>query len=188
MNLPNLISLSRIALAPLFAALYTRGRVLQALAVLLLAAASDLLDGAVARRFHQVTDLGKILDPVADKLMQAAMMLCAAARTPAVWLLLGLHLLREGCLALLGLRVLQVTGRVWSARWYGKACTALLYAVMIALLALPELPAGLEAAALAACAGMMLLCLCLYFRRFCRILRLYAGGGLNAPPKPDSGQ
>lgn len=56
-----------------------------------------------------VTDLGKALDPAADKLIQIAMMLCAATRTKAAWLLIGLHIVRELSLAALGARVLQCT-------------------------------------------------------------------------------
>ena len=80
-----------------------------------------------------VTDLGKALDPAADKLIQIAMMLCAATRTKAAWLLLALHLVRELSLAALGARVLQCTGKVYSARWYGKLCTAVTYIVMAVL-------------------------------------------------------
>ena len=171
MNIPNILSLLRIALVPAFLALYTHGRVLQAMAVLLLSAATDVLDGAIARRYDMVTDLGKVLDPVADKLIQAAMMLCVAARTPSAWLLLGLHALREGCLSLVGLHVLRVTGRVYGARWYGKACTAAIYAVMIGLLAFRSIPPHTADAAVLLCAGLVGLCLILYLTRFMRILR-----------------
>ena len=137
MNIPNLISAARILLVPLFVSYYLDGKVTAAMGVVLLAAASDVLDGAIARRFNMVTRLGKILDPVADKLMQAAMMLCAALETPAVWLLLGLHVLREAVLSLTGLHVILVTGQVHSAKWYGKLCTALIYACMGGAAALP---------------------------------------------------
>ena len=130
MNIPNLISAARILLVPLFVSYYLDGKVTAAMGVVLLAAASDVLDGAIARRFNMVTKLGKILDPVADKLMQAAMMLCAALETPAVWLLLGLHVLREAVLSLTGLHVILVTGQVHSAKWYGKLCTTVTVAVM----------------------------------------------------------
>ena len=166
-----MISLFRIGLVPVFVRFYTGGKILPAMAVLLLSGVSDILDGAIARRFHMETELGKVLDPVADKLIQAAMMLCAALRFPAVWRLLGLHVLREGVLALLGLRVLRVTGRVCSARWYGKGCTALLYGAMIGLLAFPEVLRPVADALLLLCAAAMCLCLCLYFLNFLRILR-----------------
>lgn len=173
MSIPNMISLFRICLAPLFAALYTGGHIMQAMAVLLISAASDVLDGAIARRFNMVTELGKILDPIADKLIQAVMMLCAASVTPCVWLLLGLHLLRELTLALLGLHVIRVTGRVYGAKWYGKLCTAAIYAVMIALLAFPALPASAADAGVLLCAVLVGACLCLYFINYLRILKSF---------------
>ena len=140
MNIPNALSILRILLTPLFAALYLRGQIGAAVAVLLLCALTDVLDGYIARRFNMVTELGKALDPVADKLIQAAMMLCAAARTPLVWLLLAAHVLRETLMAAAGLYMLRVRGQVYGAQWYGKVCTALIYAVMIALLLFPDMP------------------------------------------------
>ena len=136
-NIPNALSILRILLTPLFAALYLRGQTGAAVAVLLLCALTDVLDGYIARRFDMVTELGKALDPVADKLIQAAMMLCAAARTPLVWLLLAAHILRETLMAAAGLYMLRVLGQVYGAQWYGKVCTAVTYAVMLSLLVFP---------------------------------------------------
>lgn len=170
MTIPNMLSLLRIGLVPVFAALYLKGMVLQALAVLLISAATDVLDGAIARRYNMVTDLGKALDPIADKLIQAAMMLCAASVTPCVWLLLGLHLLRELSLSLLGLHVLRVTGNVYGAKWYGKLCTAAIYVVMIALLAWPSMPKAAADTGVLLCAALVVFCLCMYFMNYLRIL------------------
>ena len=160
MNIPNLISAARILLVPLFVNYYLDGKVTAAMGVVLLAAASDVLDGAIARRFNMVTKLGKILDPVADKLMQAAMMLCAALETPEVWLLLGLH-------------VLLVTGQVHSAKWYGKLCTALIYACMGALLLFPQMPKHSASVLVLCCIVPVSACLVMYLGNFLRILREY---------------
>ena len=173
MNIPNLISAARILLVPLFVSYYLDGKVTAAMGVVLLAAASDVLDGAIARRFNMVTKLGKILDPVADKLMQAAMMLCAALETPAVWLLLGLHLLREAVLSLTGLHVILVTGQVHSAKWYGKLCTALIYVCMGALLLFPQMPEHTASVLVLCCIVPVSACLVMYLGNFLRILREY---------------
>ena len=162
MNIPNAISLFRIALVPLFTALYLKGHCAAAMAVLLLSGLSDILDGAIARRMNMVTDLGKVLDPVADKLIQTAMMLCALKVSAAVWWLLAAHLIRESVLSLLGLHVIRVSGRVNSARWYGKACTALIYTVMIAVLAFPSLPQKIVQGMVLFCAAAVGACLLLY--------------------------
>ena len=131
-NIPNALSILRILLTPLFRALYLRGQTGAAVAVSPLCALTDVLDGYIARRFDMVTELGKALDPVADKLIQAAMMLCAAARTPLVWSSLARTSCARRLMAAAGLYMLRVLGRVYGAQWYGKVCTALIYAVMIA--------------------------------------------------------
>lgn len=175
MSIPNMISIGRIFLVPVFALLYTQGKVMAAMGVLLLSAASDVLDGAIARRFHMETELGRALDPIADKLIQAAMMLCALWRTPSVWLLLGLHILRELCLGAMSLYVLRVTGHVYSAKWYGKLCTACVYTVMIAALAFPQIPGRIIDLGVTVCGVLMALCLLGYMLHFQKILVQHGG-------------
>ena len=67
-SIPNIMSMFRIALIPLFASALLRGRTAAAAALIALSALTDVADGFIARRFHMVTQLGKVLDPVADKL------------------------------------------------------------------------------------------------------------------------
>lgn len=177
MNVPNMISIGRIFLAPLFAALYVRGNVTGAMGVVLLSAASDVLDGAIARRCHMETELGRALDPIADKLIQAAMMLCALERSPSVWLLLGLHLLRELGLGLMSLYVLRMTGHVYGAKWYGKLCTVCIYLVMVLALAFPQIPAHLIDAGVLLCGVLVAFCLCAYMLNFQKILMDSSGYG-----------
>lgn len=173
MSIPNMISIGRIFLVPVFALLYTQDKVMAAMGVLLLAAASDVLDGAIARRFHMETELGRALDPVADKLIQATMMLCALWRTPSVWLLLGLHVLRELSLGIMSLHVLRITGHVYSAKWYGKVCTACVYMVMIAALAFPQIPDRIIDLGVMICTLLMACCLLGYMLNFQKILLQY---------------
>ena len=170
MNIPNMISLARIAMVPPFFLLYRAGNIRGALLVLLLNGVSDLLDGFIARRFNMVTDLGKIIDPVADKLFQAAMMLCAANREPMVWLLLGLHILRESLLSVTGIYVIRRTGRVESAKWYGKLCSSVIYVSMTAILALPKLPAHTVSVLVLVCTLLVSFCLCMYLAEYIRSL------------------
>ena len=170
MSIPNLISIGRIFLMPLFVVMYGRGNVMGAMGVLLLSAASDVLAGAIARRCNMETALGRALDPIADKLIQAAMMLCALSRSPSVWLLLGLHLLRELSLGAMSLYVLRVTGHVYGAKWYGKLCTLCIYTVMICALALPQVPNHMIDAGVLLCGILVAFCLCAYMINFQRIL------------------
>ena len=175
MNLPNLISAGRILLVPVFVFCYLRVSTEASLAVLLLSALSDVLDGFIARRFNMVTDLGKILDPVADKLIQAAMMLCLSLRFPQLWLLLGIHVFRELTLLAMGFIAVKSTGEVSSARWYGKLCTALIYTFMLTLLIYPNLSKGLINGMLFCCGGWMIVCMLLYFAQYLRLLHKQTG-------------
>ena len=102
MNVPNALSLFRIALLPLFACLYLNGGQNQtysylAFGVLILSGISDSLDGIIARKFNQITDLGKILDPLADKLTQVTVAVCLALRYRIVVYLLAICLVKEIC-------------------------------------------------------------------------------------------
>lgn len=187
MSIPNIISIGRIFLVPLFALMYSRGNVTGAMGVLLLSAASDVLDGAIARHCHMETELGRALDPIADKLIQAAMMLCALERTPSVWLLLGLHLLRELSLGAMGIYVLRVTGHVYGSKWYGKLCTLCIYTVMICALAFPEIPAHIIDAGVMACGVLVAFCLCAYMINFQKILLRHSRSEEEGWTKPPSG-
>lgn len=87
LNLANGLTALRIALAPVFLLLYVHGDRLRALAAFAAAAATDVLDGLVARALHQRTRLGAFLDPIADKLLAAcALVALAAAGTLPAWL------------------------------------------------------------------------------------------------------
>jgi cardiolipin synthase len=80
LTVPNLLTLSRFLLAPVFLALYVSGETVRALAAFAAAAATDLLDGLLARALDQKSRLGAILDPIADKFLAACALFALAAR------------------------------------------------------------------------------------------------------------
>jgi len=87
LTIPNIITLARILLTPLFIILLIQGRYQKALIVFLLAGLSDLADGLVARRWHQKSPLGAYLDPLADKLlMSSSFVALSIARVIPPWL------------------------------------------------------------------------------------------------------
>ena len=171
MGIPNMITMLRIVLTPLFVRFYLEGQQGAAMAVLFAAAMSDMLDGFIARRFHMITPLGKVLDPVADKLLQLGMLLCLADRGAIVWLLLLLHLMRELSLFALGGLVYRRCGLLIGARWYGKLCTGLMYAALGAALLWRDMPRTLLEPAAALCAVLVLCCFFGYAGEYLRILR-----------------
>ena len=121
----------RILLIPIFVFLYLSadsiGNYLAAGALILFSALLDFADGFVARRFNMVTDLGKMLDPVSDKLTQAAVAFCLATRYPLMVPLLILMLVKELYMAIRGMMQIASSGKVHGAAFMGKICTATLF-------------------------------------------------------------
>ena len=76
LTVPNLMSFFRILLVPVFAVTFLEKVPLWPVVILLLSGVTDLFDGMIARKFNQVSDLGKMLDPAADKLTQIAVVSC----------------------------------------------------------------------------------------------------------------
>lgn len=74
-NVPNILTILRLALIPLFCVLMHRNRMTASLIVFLVASVTDLLDGYIARKQHEITQFGKLMDPVADKLMVLSLMI-----------------------------------------------------------------------------------------------------------------
>ena len=148
LTVPNLLSLIRIFLIPAFAVLYYKGHIGWAVLMLALSGISDFLDGKIARRFNQVSELGKILDPVADKLTQItiAVMLYIAFRScndqlmvAFSWVFL-VFLVKEAVMVIGGAVMLAVGLRPGAAEIYGKVATFVFYGVMLVVIAFgPEI-------------------------------------------------
>ena len=168
--IPNILSYFRLLLIPVFVILYAQERFAAALITLAASGLSDILDGRIARRYNMVTNLGKILDPVADKLTQCAMIACIASRYPAMWLLLGVHIVKELIMIWMGVRVLRKTDTVNSAIWCGKLCTGVIYAVMMLHVIIPDIPAPISNASIALCGALILMSLAVYSARYIKML------------------
>lgn len=139
-TIPNLLSIFRIFLLPIYLYFVLRQSFYVAGTIIVVSGLSDYLDGVIARRYNQVTDLGKVLDPFADKLTQLFLILSMAWYRPWLWLLFGLFLIKEGFMFVAGLIGLSKNIKLSGAKWYGKVATAVIYVGMILLLLFPELP------------------------------------------------
>lgn len=141
-TIPNILSVVRLGLIPVFLWLYCKKQEYAfAAGIVVLSGITDILDGFIARRWNMVSDLGKILDPAADKMTQLALIVSLAVRYPVVRPLMALFVVKEFTMGVLGLLVVLKTRVVPSARWFGKACTAVLEGSMGALILFPNLPA-----------------------------------------------
>ncbi len=159
-SIPNLMGYFRILLIPLFSWLYctadSTGDYYAAAAVVGVSGLTDMFDGKIARRFNMITELGKFIDPLADKLTQAALLICLAVRYPLMRAVLVLFVIKEGFMLIMGALLLPRGKKLDGAMWFGKVCTAVLYAVLFLLLLLPGI--GREAAnVLIAVCGVFLL-------------------------------
>ena len=140
MNTANKLTLARVVMIPAFMlVLYLGipGANYWALAIFALASVTDWLDGYVARKYNQVTDFGKFMDPLADKcLVTAAMLWFVEVGQMPAWALL-LVIVRE--FAISGLRMnAATTGRVIAAGWSGKVKTAAtMVCIILMLLPIP---------------------------------------------------
>ena len=171
LTVPNLLSLFRICLIPWIPWFYCRENApLAAAAVIGLSGLTDVADGYIARRWNQVSDLGKILDPVADKLTQMTMLLCLLCRYAALWSLTLIFLVKELGLWLLGALAVCKTGDIRSARWFGKVNTVVLYSILLLLLLLPGIPEQTVEVLTGLCAAVMLMSFFLYARQHLSVL------------------
>jgi cardiolipin synthase len=142
-TVPNLISVLRLALVPVFAVLIVQGEDVWALGVLAVSGFSDWLDGFIARQFDQVSGLGKVLDPAADRLFILVTLIALVWRDAIpLWLVLALVTRDLLLLSLMPSLARQRYGPL-PVHFAGKAATfALLYAFPLLLLAESAGPVG----------------------------------------------
>ena len=167
-----MLSLFRLLLIPLIVWLYCGQKEYKvAIAVVAISGATDIIDGKIARKFNMVSDVGKVLDPIADKLTQMALVICLASRYKWMWALLVLFAIKECFMALWGFLALKFTDTVNSAKWYGKACTVVLYTVMMILILFADISQTAVNVLIIICAAAMLISLILYGRFYYHVLK-----------------
>ena len=142
----------RILMLPVFMIFYLRVERIGdryyfiALIALLLSILSDLFDGKIARKFDMVTDWGKMLDPIADKLTQGVLAITLGIRItekigyPLMWIFLGIFLIKELYQGLMGLYIIKKKNFVQAAKWFGKFSTGGIDMTFFALLLFPNIP------------------------------------------------
>ena len=139
-TLPNILSFFRIFLVVPIIVLYVQAQYVGVLIVLVISGLSDIVDGIIARKFNMVTALGKILDPLADKATQFALILCLSVNYPVLWLLIGCFVIKEGFQLVAGginwTKGIMLKGALIS----GKICTTVLFLSLIFMVLVPDLP------------------------------------------------
>ncbi len=155
---PNILTVIRIMLIPLFIIifLWANGNIelnlkhfnkqngyIIAAAIMILSGLTDMTDGLIARKFNMITDLGKVIDPFADKLTQAAVVVCLIFRYGDIWILIAalfaLIFIKEILMLIMGVMFLRKGQDLGGARWYGKLATIIFYFQVIVLIGAPVL-------------------------------------------------
>lgn len=171
LTIPNILSLFRLCLIPVIIWLYRiREDYLWTMLVLTLSGITDIADGIIARRFGMVSDFGKALDPVADKLTQLAVLFCLVARFTNMIFPMILLVIKELFAAVTGIMVINKTNTVLGADWHGKATTVSLYLMMAIHIVWYRIPAAISNILIGICMGIMLMSFVLYAIRNIKII------------------
>ena len=129
-TVPNVISMFRLLLIPVFVIMYFADTVeshfVYAVVIIVVAGISDIADGVIARKFSLITPLGKILDPLADKLMQATVLVCLSIDHSGVIPMTVVLFVKEIFMAVAGLMFFAKQNKPYSSRWWGKLSTSLI--------------------------------------------------------------
>ncbi len=147
-TIPNLMGYFRILLVPVFLVFFVKSEKLSGynvyywlmLATIAVSGLTDFFDGRVARKFNQVTDWGKMLDPIADKITLGAIIVALAIKYPIVLAMVVLYIVKEGYMSIMGMILLKKGQKIEGAMWYGKVCTFATYVIIIILLVFKEMP------------------------------------------------
>jgi len=144
LTIPNLLSLFRLSLIPVYVHIYLHasepGDYIRAAFVLAASCLTDAVDGKIARKFNMISNVGKLLDPLADKFTQLALTICLAEKYPILNPVLALFLVKE-CFQLAAVIVNLRRGKVLpGALMAGKVCTTVLFVSFIALVLFPQMP------------------------------------------------
>lgn len=174
-SIPNILSIIRLILVPVFVLMYINAESTQdyrlAGAVILFSGVTDLLDGVIARKLNQITDLGKLLDPVADKITQTAIVFCLMLRFQYMWLIVILFLVKEFSMLMWNIILIKQNKKLDGALWYGKVSTAVFYACMTILVAFPDVSSLFANILMAVTGFFLLLSFVMYTKTFVAMYR-----------------
>lgn len=137
MNLPNKLTIGRMIAVPFFIAAYMTGHFFIAFVLFVAASLTDMLDGKIARKYNLVTNFGKFMDPLADKLLVCSALICLTDVIPK-WIVI-IIISRE--LIISGFRTIAAdNGVVIAASYWGKIKTVCQMIMIIWLIFALELP------------------------------------------------
>ena len=143
LTIPNLLSLFRLLLIPVYMTIYfnasqTRDYVAAAV-ILAVSCLTDMIDGKIARKYNMITTVGKVLDPIADKVTQFTLIICLSVKYPILWNLVLLFVIKEGFQFIAGLITYRKGRMLTGALISGKICTTILFVSLIVMVLFPDI-------------------------------------------------
>ncbi len=141
LTIPNLLSLFRLILIPVYITIFLNANgdsahYYIAAGILAVSCLTDLIDGKIARHFNMISNLGKILDPVADKATQFSLIICLVIEKPVLWILAILFIVKESFQIIAGGIALKKGRMLKGALISGKICTTVLFISLILMVML----------------------------------------------------
>ena len=143
-TIPNMLSLFRLLLIPVYIILYLRAEtktdLFLAASILGVSCLTDLIDGKIARKFNMISHIGKILDPLADKLTQFALIICLMTKYKPLQFIVPLFIIKESFQLIAGTISIMKYGRMLKgAQLTGKISTTVLFISLIVLVLMNQL-------------------------------------------------
>ena len=134
-NIPNILTIIRFILIPFIFTSVVNNDYLAALIIFTISAITDVLDGFIARKFNYITDLGKLIDPLADKLTQVSLLLSLAILKILPWWIFAIVFIKECVMVISASFLYKRKDVVVYSKWYGKLATVLFYlAIVVSLI------------------------------------------------------
>ncbi len=136
LNIPNALTVLRMILIIPFVIFYVNKQYIPAVVVLIISGITDALDGFIARNFNQFTELGKMLDPLSDKLTQGSVALCLAIQYPILLPFFLIFIIKEAGMVIAALVLIKKRKKPCGSKWYGKIATILFYISFVIIVAM----------------------------------------------------
>ena len=165
--IPNILTIIRFILIPFAVYSLINNQYIIAIIIITISGLTDILDGTIARKFNLITNFGKLIDPLADKITQLSILGTLVAKNIIpIWILI-IVLIKEAAMVA-GASFLYGKELVVSSKWYGKSATVLFYIAIIVSMILRDLnmDTRLNLILYYLALGMTIFSLCMYFRAF----------------------
>ena len=162
-TIPNVLSFFRLCLIPLIMWIYLGlENYILAGFIFFFSGLTDLVDGYIARKYNMISDVGKVLDPIADKATQGVVVLLLVTKFPIILAVAALILIKEAFMGITGYMIVKKCDIVLAAEWYGKLSSLIINGAVILLLLFPTMNTILSSILIITTALSIVMALVLY--------------------------